>query len=114
MSAEIFPLKLKEGVGSCLVADICAIIPDAAAPKTRSVLFSGMFNQGITVELASDVLTAMWGIAIDELQASYNKEPGEGEYCDMCGSKPCDCEPEEEETDELFNGASDPDADSLD
>ena len=87
MNSEIFLIDVKEGAGGIHISDIGAILPDTTAPQTRSVLYTGLFPNGISVEGDSETLIGMW------LLHTQAPEP-EGEYCDMCGETPCVCEVE--------------------
>ena len=61
---DISPLmwiELDDGVGAIHSATIVCIIPDTSAPKTKSLMITTMFPEGITVKgKAMDVLMSWW------------------------------------------------------
>ena len=61
---DISPLmwiELDDGIGAIHSATIMCIIPDTSAPKTKSLMITTMFPDGITVKgKAMDVLMGWW------------------------------------------------------
>lgn len=61
---DISPLmwiELDDGIGAIHSATIMCIIPDTSAPKTKSLMITTMFPEGITVKgKATDVLMSWW------------------------------------------------------
>jgi len=57
-------IRMKEGLGAIHSGTILAIIPDASAPKTCSLVISSAFPEGLTVMGDSEDLLMQWWMEV--------------------------------------------------
>ena len=75
---DISPLMwimLDDGIGAVHASTIMAVLPDTSAPKTKALMITTMFPEGLTVKgTAMSVLMTWWQI-IEEANSELDEEP---------------------------------------
>ena len=90
----IFMVKVKGGLGGIHISDVASILPDVSAPKTRSVIYTGLFPTGITVEGNSEKLIGMWGLQLELWANGEEEDEDDSVICETCteaGLDNCEC-----------------------
>lgn len=70
LDSSISPVVMKEGVAGIELSTIDAIVPDSTSPKTKSVIYTTAFPDGLIVQGSSEMLLAKWS----ELLSQYDAE----------------------------------------
>jgi len=63
----ILPIETLGGTGGVAITDIHAILPDTKKPNERSMLYTGLFPEGLSVDGLASELCALWYIYLEEL-----------------------------------------------
>jgi len=75
---DISPLMwimMDDGVGAIHASTIMAVIPDTSAPKTKALMITTMFPEGLTVHgTAMSVLLTWWQI-IEDANEELDEDP---------------------------------------
>jgi len=75
---DISPLMwimLDDGIGAVHASTIMAVIPDTSAPKTKALMITTVFPEGLTVHgTAMSVLLTWWQI-IEDANEELDEEP---------------------------------------
>lgn len=75
----ILPIETLGGRGGISIMDIQAILPDTNKPKERSMLYTGLFTEGLSVDGVAEELCALWYVYLEELHRVVSDRDGEDE-----------------------------------
>ena len=75
----ILPIETLGGRGGISIMDIQAILPDTNKPKERSMLYTGLFTEGLSVDGVAEELCALWYVYLEELHRVVSDGDGEDE-----------------------------------
>ena len=68
-------IMMDDGVGAIHASTIMAVIPDTSAPKTKALMITTMFPEGLTVHgTAMSVLLTWWQI-IEDANEELDEDP---------------------------------------
>jgi len=75
---DISPLMwimLDDGIGAIHASTIMAVLPDTTAPKTKALLITTMFPEGLTVKGTAMAVLMTWWQIIEEANSELDEEP---------------------------------------
>jgi len=72
----ILSIETLGGTGGIAVLDVHAILPDTKKPKERSMVYTGLFPEGLSVDGVASELCALWYVYLEEM-ASYEVDVDE-------------------------------------
>lgn len=75
----ILPIETLGGRGGISIMDIHAILPDTKKPEERSMLYTGLFTEGLSVDGVAEELCALWYVYLEELHRVVSDRDGEDE-----------------------------------
>ena len=75
---DISPLMwimLDDGIGAVHASTIMAVLPDTSAPKSKALLITTMFPEGLTVKGTAMAVLMTWWQIIEEANSELEDEP---------------------------------------